>query len=164
MAVQENSINLRAPKTEDMGWIVKRHGAIYLDEYGWDERFEALVAGIVAQFIKASNPERERCWIAHVNGQRAGSILVVEESSEAARLRLLLVEPWARGLGVGTSLVREGISFARLAGYSRLVFWTNSVLTDAARIYKKLGFRLISEEPHRHWGVNLVGQTYELIL
>jgi GNAT superfamily N-acetyltransferase len=147
-----------------MGWVVARHGEVYFAEYGWDERFEALVAGIVADYMKGCDPSCEGCWIAEVGGRRAGSIMVIRESADTAKLRLLLVEPEARGLGIGQALLGRGMDFARTAGYKRLILWTNSVLKAAGHIYRKAGFRLASEEPHRQWGVELMGQVYEIEL
>ncbi|CAG9608717.1 GNAT family N-acetyltransferase [Pseudoneobacillus rhizosphaerae] len=155
---------LRQPKPGDMGMVVHKHGALYDKEYGWDEYFEALVAQIVADFVKNFNPDRERCWIAEMNDEVVGSIFVVDGSEEVAKLRLLLVDPKARGLGLGTRLVEECIQFAKKVGYKKLVLWTNSNLFEARHIYQKKGFELVAEEPHHSFGHDLVGETWELKL
>ncbi len=155
---------LRQHEPGDMGWVTHRHGVLYAQEYGWDERFEALVAQIVAQFINNYNPARERCWIAEMNGEIVGSVFVVQGSEAIARLRLLLVEPKARGLGLGTRLVEECIRFARRCGYQKLVLWTQSVLVEARHIYQKSGFTLVEQEEHHSFGHDLVGETWELAL
>ncbi len=155
---------LRSHESGDMGWVTHRHGVLYAEEYGWDEHFEALVAQIVADFINNYKPERERCWIAEVNGKIVGSVFVVQANETDAKLRLLLVEPKARGLGLGTRLVEECIRFARRRGYQKLVLWTNNVLVEARHIYEKTGFRLVAQEAHHSFGHDLVGETWELLL
>ncbi|HEV8125757.1 MAG TPA: helix-turn-helix domain-containing GNAT family N-acetyltransferase [Gemmatimonadales bacterium] len=155
---------IRQHQPGDLGWIVATHGVLYDREYGWDETFEALVAEIVGKFGKQHDPARERCWIAELDGENVGCVMCCRESDDVARLRLLLVDPKARGLGLGTKLVDQCLKFARRAGYRRMVLWTNDVLTAARRIYEKAGFTLTKEESHRSFGKDLVGQTWELRL
>jgi GNAT superfamily N-acetyltransferase len=140
------------------------HGEIYATEFGWDTTFEALVARIVADYAATHDPQREGAWVAVVDGRRAGCVFCVANSAEEAQLRILLVDPEARGLGVGHDLVGRCVDFARDAGYCRIVLWTNDPLVAAARIYLRAGFRLVAEEPHHSFGVDLVGQTYQLEL
>ncbi|MBE7552537.1 MAG: MarR family transcriptional regulator [Anaerolineales bacterium] len=155
---------LRPHEPGDMGWVIHQHGLLYHQEYGWDESFEALVAQICADFINNYDPQKERCWIAEMQGEQVGSIFCVKASEDVAKLRLLLVAPKARGLGLGTRLVKEGIRFARRSGYKKLTLWTNDVLVEARKIYEKNGFKLVEEEPHHSFGHDLIGQNWDLIL
>lgn len=155
---------LRPPASGDFGWIVHRHGALYHQEYGWNAEFEALVAEIVAKFIREFNAGREFCRVADKGGRVVGSVFVVEADAETAKLRLLYVDPEARGEGLGRRLVDEAVNFARAAGYRRMTLWTNDILTAARHIYEKVGFRLVSEEQHESFGHKLVGQYWELDL
>ncbi len=155
---------LRQHEPGDMGWVVHMHGHLYAKEYGWDEHFEALVAQICSDFINNYDPDRERCWIAEMDGQIVGSVFVVQDSQEVAKLRLLLVDPKARGLGLGTQLVDECIRFARRKGYKKLVLWTNSVLVGARKIYKNAGFQLVEQEAHHSFGHDLIGENWEITL
>jgi len=155
---------LRAPRPGDLGWILERHGVLYAREHGWNDRAEALMARVVADFAESHDPDRERAWIAEVEGDRAGAVLCVAKSRRVAQLRLLLVEPRYRHRGVGTRLVDKCIRFARAAGYRELVLWTNDVLTDARRIYERAGFELVDEERHATFGRPLTGQHWRLLL
>jgi DNA-binding MarR family transcriptional regulator/GNAT superfamily N-acetyltransferase len=157
-------LSLREHGPGDIGWVIERHGVIYSEEYGWDMRFEALVGDIASKFLAHNNPRRERCWIAELDGERVGCVFLVERTKTIAQLRLLLVEPAARGHGIGQRLVAECVQFAQKAGYSKMRLWTNDVLISARRIYQAQGFHLIEEERHASWGKPLTSQTWELDL
>ncbi|WP_442595467.1 GNAT family N-acetyltransferase [Neobacillus sp. D3-1R] len=159
-----DTYQLRQPKPGDMGLVVFKHGTLYDKEYGWNEQFEALVAQIVSDYLTHYNPEKERCWIAEMDGEVVGSVFIVEESEKVAKLRLLLVDPKARGLGLGTRLVEECIDYSKKAGYEKIKLWTNSVLKEARHIYEKTGFKLIEEEKHHSFGHELVGEIWEMVL
>ena len=155
---------LRDPVPGDMGWVVQQHGEIYWREYGWDSRFEALVADIAAQFLRKFQPEWEKAWIAELDGERVGAVFVVRKSPTTAQLRMLILAPKARGLGLGARLTDECLAFARAKGYKKMVLWTNSCLTAARSIYTQRGFRLTKSEPYDGFGQQLVGETWELKL
>jgi GNAT superfamily N-acetyltransferase len=159
-----NAYILRPLAPGDLGWVIHRNGILYYEEYGWDETFEALVAEVLGKFVRKLDPARERAWIAERDGKIVGSIFCVSKSKTVAALRVLYVEPSARGLGIGNRLVEECIGFAREAGYQTLTLWTNSVLDSARRIYQAKGFMLIEEERHHSFGKDLVGQNWELSL
>src|SRR5262245_8543822 len=157
-------VSIRDAKSGDFGWMVERHGVLYAAEYGWDETFEGLVAQILGAFAQSHDPRRERALVAELGGRRAGCVLCVCEDDETAKLRTLLVEPWARGHGIGSLLVDECVAFAQAAGYSRMVLWTNDVLVAARRIYERAGFQLVAEGAHHAFGHDLVEQTWSLDL
>ena len=155
---------LREPRAGDYGWAIERHGVIYDAEFGWGPGFEGLVAELFGKFAQKHDPARERCWIAELGGERVGCVFVVEREPEVAQLRCLLVEPKARGHGVGGKLVSACVQFARDAGYRRMMLWTNKGLDSARKIYEAEGFRLIDEQPHRAFGPELMGQSWEMEL
>jgi DNA-binding MarR family transcriptional regulator/GNAT superfamily N-acetyltransferase len=163
-ARQPTGFLLRSHRPGDIGWIVSRHGALYAQEYGWDIGFEALAAEIAAQFIRSYDASREHCWIAEIGGEPVGSVFLVKASDDVAKLRLLLVERRARGFGVGRALTEQCIRFARQAGYTSITLWTQSILVAARGIYQRAGFTRVGEEKHRSFGVDLVGETWELKL
>jgi len=157
---QPRGFLLRPPRPGDMGWVVQRNAAVYAEEFGWDSSYEALVARIVADYVDHRDPDAETAWIAEVDSTPAGCVFCVRENATTARLRLLLVEPWARGLGIGSRLVTEVLRFARQTGYSQLTLWTNDVLADARRIYQRAGFTLDDEARHHSFGTDLVEQNW----
>jgi DNA-binding MarR family transcriptional regulator/GNAT superfamily N-acetyltransferase len=163
-AAPASPIVLRPHQPGDMGWVTSAHGAIYAQEYGWDMRFEALVGKITAEFIETFDPRRERCWIAELDGERVGSVFVVAKSDEIAKLRLLILDQRARRLGLGRRLVKECLRFAKNAGYSSMTLWTQSILTAARGIYERAGFTLVAQEPHHSFGVDLIGETWDIKL
>jgi DNA-binding MarR family transcriptional regulator/predicted GNAT family acetyltransferase len=155
---------LRQHGPGDIGWVIARHGALYADEYAFDHRFEALVAQVAGGFLAGHDPARERCWIAERDGVNVGSVFLVRKSDEMAKLRLLIVEPTARGLGIGRRLVAECIAFARQAGYRGITLWTNDILLAARAIYQQAGFRLVASSPHCDFGPRCIGEDWELTL
>jgi DNA-binding MarR family transcriptional regulator/GNAT superfamily N-acetyltransferase len=155
------TVVLREPGPGDLGWVVARHGSVYAAEYGWNAEFEGLVARIVADYAAAHDPRREAAWIAELDGEPVGCVFCVARDNTTAQLRILLVDPAARGLGIGARLVAECLRFATAAGYESMMLWTNDVLTSARRIYEAAGFRLVDEEPHHSFGQDLVGQVWE---
>jgi DNA-binding MarR family transcriptional regulator/N-acetylglutamate synthase-like GNAT family acetyltransferase len=161
---QAPEIMLRPPEPGDLGWVVQRHGELYAEEYGWTAEFERLVATIVGEFASAPPDSGNRCWIATLDGERAGCVFLVPASAQVAKLRLLLVEPWARGVGLGSRLVDVCIAAAREDGYRSLTLWTNDVLVAARRLYGRAGFRLVKSGRHQSFGKSLVGQHWELSL
>ncbi len=161
---EPQGFHLRPHRPGDIGWVIQRHGALYAQEYGWDLRFEAMVAGIAARFVERFDPDRENCWIAEDQAGPAGCVFVLKKSPRVAQLRMLLVEPRARGQHLGARLVDECIAFARAKGYRKMMLWTNDILHAARHIYQSRGFRLIGEEKHTSFGKDLVGQTWELDL
>src|SRR5271165_556063 len=160
----EPAFLLRQPRAGDLGWVIHRHGALYAQEYGYDERFEALVAKIVAHFVSRFDPARERCWIAERRGEIVGSVFLVRQTTRVAKLRLILVEPHARGLGIGRQLIAATVRFARQAGYRKITLWTQSELDAARHLYAKAGFQRVGQEAHESFGRSLVGETWELSL
>ncbi|AYQ29728.1 MULTISPECIES: MarR family winged helix-turn-helix transcriptional regulator [unclassified Polaromonas] len=158
------TVILRDPKPGDMGWVVQQHGEIYAREYGWNGEFEALVADIAGKYLKNYQPDWEKCWIAEIDGERVGAVFVVRKSATVAQLRMLILTPGARGLGLGGRLTDECLAFARARGYKKMVLWTNSLLEAARAIYAKRGFVLTQSEPHHSFGHDLVGETWELRL
>jgi DNA-binding MarR family transcriptional regulator/ribosomal protein S18 acetylase RimI-like enzyme len=161
---QTDPVRLRAHRPGDLGWVVAQHGALYAKEYGWGARFEALVADVVAEFLKKFDPESERCWIAEAGGERVGSVFVVKKNARTAQLRMLLIDPRFRGQGLGKRLVQECIAFARERGYAKLMLWTHANLTAARAIYAQLGFRLVKRARHRTFGASVLGEYWELPL
>jgi GNAT superfamily N-acetyltransferase len=161
---KDKPVSLREHRPGDIGWVVHAHGRFYAEEYGWDERFEALVAEIAAAFVQNFDRKRERCWIAEMDGEPVGSVFVVKDTKTTAKLRLLIVDPKARGRGLGKRLVEECIRFAREKGYRRLALWTQSNLSAARGIYRAAGFRKVKEEKHASFGVKLTGEYWELEL
>jgi DNA-binding MarR family transcriptional regulator/GNAT superfamily N-acetyltransferase len=159
-----DTVVLRPPRPGEYGWVVQRHGALYAQEYGWDSTFEGLTARVVADYLAGHDPRREAAWIAEVHGEPAGSVFCVRKDDTTAKLRLLLVEPGARGHGVGSRLVKECVAFARGAGYRTMELWTVDVLVSARRIYEHEGFRLVAEDRKPRFGKDLVGQTWRLVL
>lgn len=158
------AVTLRMHRPGDMGWVVQQHGALYAREFGWDISFEALCAEIVAQFLKDFDPSRERCWISEIDGKQVGSVFLVKHSEEVAKIRLLLIDPAGRGIGLGKRLVDECIAFARSRGYRKITLWTQSMLLAARGIYEQAGFVRVASEPHHSFGQDLIGETWELIL
>ena len=158
------TVTLREPQAGDLGWVVQQHGEVYAREYGWNSEFEAMVAGIVAGYVRNYKPGWERCWIAELDGQRIGSAFVVRKSASVAQLRMLILMPQARGQGLGARLTDECIAFARDKGYKKMVLWTNSCLDSARAIYAKRGFQLVKSEPYTGFGQDLVGETWALRL
>ncbi len=164
MRSRKKTVVLRPPKAGECGWIVSRHGALYEQEYGYDEKFEGVVAQVVAAFLHHHDPEKERCWIADLGGKPVGSIMLVRKSARVAKLRILLVEPSARGFGIGSALVRECLDFARRAGYRKVTLWTHKQLRAARHLYRQAGFKLVSATPNPSFGQKLVDEIWELEL
>jgi DNA-binding MarR family transcriptional regulator/ribosomal protein S18 acetylase RimI-like enzyme len=161
---EPRAVVLRPHRSDDLGWVLARHATLYAREYGWGAQFKLLVAGIIADFMRTHDPAREGCWIAERDGEPAGAVMLVDGGNGVAKLRLLLVEPRARGLGIGRRLVETCIRFARDAGYRKITLWTQSILTEARAIYQRAGFVRVEEKPHCSFGVDLVGETWELEL
>ncbi len=164
MPAGEKAYLLRPHRPGDMGWVTSRHGSLYAEEYGWNSLIEALAAEVVAQFLRTFDPAREGCWIAETGGEPVGSVFLMRDTDEIARLRLLLVDPRARGMGIGARLVEECVRFARQRGYRRITLWTQSILVAARHIYQHAGFRLVASEPHATFGPPLIGESWELVL
>ena len=162
--LKASQIKLREPVPGDFGWIVTRHAELYAQEYGWVAPFEGVCAQIVADFVNNHDRKRERCWIAEIGGERVGTVMLAKDSAHVARIRLLLLEPQARGIGLGARLVGECIHFARRAGYRKITLWTHSVLTAARHIYQQAGFKLMRTERHRSWGKPVVSEHWDLVL
>jgi DNA-binding MarR family transcriptional regulator/GNAT superfamily N-acetyltransferase len=161
---EDRSFVLRSPHPGDFGWVIQRNGRLYADEYGWDETYEGLVATIIGEFVKNFDEKKERCWIAEKDGENVGSVFLVRKSPTVAQLRLLIVEPSARGLGLGKRLVDECTRFARQAGYKKITLWTNSILLAARSIYKKAGYQMTDSKKNHLFGHDLVSETWELAL